>query len=577
MANQGDTGVSKSGKPIWFDGQNWMYGTPPERPTHVADANNDGQVGWGEDVGAAIQSGLRRGVAGIAGLPGAIINTMDDARVAMGGESSGIRMPGFPEAQRGVNKAFDAGNDATFGNNIQTDYKPATGTGRYAQTGAEFFVGSPLAGGKAAQALAATGASAAGSQGAADVANFLAPGSGLAEGVARVAGAVGGPMALNAGLKTFTPQQTGTPAHRKAVAALQDDGVQLTGGQVSGNKNYLSQEAATTAGQELIENSVDTFTKAAMQKAIDPRLRSVVQYKMNDFDNAGAVADALDQTRKVMDDLAAGNQLRTSAGLIDDVDTIAGQYGKQVGHYNKSPYFDNIVEDLKKGDLSGQDFQIMRTTLRELAEGGDGVTRNAASKVLTAITDAMETQLAQSGRSDIVDLYRGARQTFRDLKTLERAFGTAGAVETGNITPAALGSSTKARDGAVAMMDDTKSTFSSLVRNGRKALTLPKTSGTAENLQALGAQASGPALAGATIGTSMFGPAGGVIGGVGGAAYPMLRNRMRASGMGQAAAKGLMEFESLPGMSLNTGAARSAVQAPSAPTRPWWEEDEKRR
>lgn len=582
MAQAGDTGTSKSGKPIWFDGTQWMYGSPPApdpaAPIHVADANSDGKVSFGEDVGAAIQSGLRRGTAGVVGLPGAIMNTFDDARVALGGESHGHRFMGFPEAQQKMDQVWDAANNLTGSPNIPTGYQPTTGPGRYAQTGAEFFVGAPMAGGKAAQALGATAASALGSQGAADVANRLAPGSGTAEAVARLGGAIAGPMAASSALKTFTPNPKGTKAHQQAVSKLQDEGVELTGGQTSGDRTILSQEAATTAGRELIENATNTYTRAAMRKAVDPRVANHVRYNLGEFDNAGAVADALDQTRTLMDDLASGNTLNTTQSLLDEAGDIASRYNKQVGHYNKSPYFDSVLDDLKNnGTLSGEDFQIMRTTLRELAEGGDGVTRNAASKMLTALTDAMENQLVRQGKSEVVDLYRGARQTFRDLKTLEDAFGMAGTLETGNLTPAALGSAAKRKDGASSMLRDTAATFSSLVRNGRKALILPKTSGTAENLAAMSGAATGPGLLGATLGQAVAGPGGAIVGGAAGASVPILRNRIRASGIGQAAAKGHLQYESLPGMRLNTSKVRSATQAPASITRPWWEEEEKRR
>jgi len=187
-----------------------------------------------------------------------------------------------------------------------------------------------------------------------------------------------------------------------------------------------------------------------------------------------------------MDDLAARNSVPITTELFEEVFEVAQDYKKKLSTSEKSPYFENLAEEMVNlagaGQLRGAEFQRIRSDLSELTTK-DGITKGAAVKVIRALEAAMGEQIKKGRNVEDIALYRDVRKGYSDLMVLEDAAKRNR--DTGfNISPAALANAARKKDAQSYVYG--RDTFSDLYRAADEVLTSAgNPSGTANTLKAL--------------------------------------------------------------------------------------------
>ena len=444
-----------------------------------------------EDLTKAIGAGANSALAGIIGLPGALTNAVEMGmdQLGLGSRDADNRAFGFPEATAAINQVreklppFLAGTDPTF--------EPQTRAGRMLKTGSELAASGGAGGARkmAQQVLAPTLLSEGGRE--------AFEGS-ILETPAQIAGLMAGGKALDVAENTLAGGKV-DPRRLEAVDTLRNAGVEPTAGQATGQPSLAFAEEATRSGQAKRQGAVDQFTDAAITQAIPPSFRNRVQFEpgMMPQDKMEKLRTTLTST---MDDLAARNSVPITTELFEEVFEVAQDYKKKLSTSEKSPYFENLAEEMVDlagaGQLRGAEFQRIRSDLSELTTK-DGITRGAAVKVIRALEDAMGKQIAKGRNTEDIALYRDVRKGYSDLMVLEDAAKKNKDVEF-NITPSALAIAARSKDKQSYVYG--RDTFSDLYRAGNTILTrADNPSGTANTLKAMAPYAA-PVAAGALTG-----------------------------------------------------------------------------
>jgi hypothetical protein len=444
-----------------------------------------------EDLTKAIGAGANSALAGIIGLPGALTNTVEMGmdQLGLGSRDADNRAFGFPEATAAINQVreklppFLAGTDPTF--------EPQTRAGRMLKTGSELAASGGAGGARkmAQQVLAPTLLSEGGRE--------AFEGS-ILETPAQIAGLMAGGKALDVAENTLAGGKV-DPRRLEAVDTLRNAGIEPTAGQATGQSSLAFAEEATRSGQAKRQGAVDQFTDAAITQAIPPSFRDRVQ-----FEPGTMPQDKMEKLRttltSTMDDLAARNSIPITTELFEEVFEVAQDYKKKLSTSEKSPYFENLAEEMVNlagaGQLRGAEFQRIRSDLSELTTK-DGITRGAAVKVIRALEDAMGEQIAKGRNVEDIALYRDVRKGYSDLMVLEDAAKKNKDVEF-NITPSALAIAARSKDKQSYVYG--RDTFSDLYRAGNTILTrADNPSGTANTLKAMAPYAA-PVAAGALTG-----------------------------------------------------------------------------
>lgn len=483
----------------------------------------------GEDVGAAIGSGMERAASGIIGLPGAVLNTVEMGldKIGMGMRDEGDRSFGFPEAMAFVDRVTGDERLPDMAKGVGTDYEPQTTAGKYVQTGAD-FVGSMVAPGSGTRVVRNALAPALVSETAGQATENTA-----LEAPARILGALFGGRTLDVFENALMGGRV-DPKYAAAVKALEARGVRPTAGQATDSPTLLAAESSSRAGGALLSTADQSFTQAALQTAIPKSLRSVIDVPRG-TDPLEAVDTIKTGIGSVMDQLAARNSVPINDNLRGAFDLVAKKYKQVASAGGKSPYFESLVEELKSvTDLSGQGYQYHRSQISSLTKSPDPLTRDAAITTLGLLDDAMEASIRNQGNKTDVARYRDARTGYRDALILEKTLlGPAARDVDPVITPIALSNATKSKD--IKGYLKRESVFSDLSRNANTVLKKTPDSGTANRLAA-GVQALQPGALGASAGYAMSGgnPTMAVVGGALGQLAPPLRNRILASPAAQA-------------------------------------------
>ena len=484
--------------------------TPDSRPKWTENIWGDGEIDTvGEDIGAAIGSGMERGIAAIPGLPGAIANTVNMAR---GTYDENDRYFGFPEAMA---KMDEITGDAGVG----TGYQPETREGKFFQTGADFFAGAVMPG----AAFNNLGRTVVAPAMLSESLGQLTEGTKL-EPYARMLGGLFGGRSADVVESALAGGKV-SKEHMRAVDALRAKGVKPTAGQATNHERLLNAEAKTGKGA-LLEASDDSFTDAVIQTSIPSALRSEINVPVG-TNATDAVVEIRRGTGKVMDDLAANNQFDVTPDIQLGFQRLSAVYDDTVSAGGKSNFFENLSNQLANTEsIGGEGYQYYRTQLGRLAQSPDASTREAALDARTILDDAMEASIKARGNKTELARYKAARQGYRDLLIVERALQAASARGSRPvITPASLGGATKAKDAMGYVQGRTS--FDSLIRNGADVLKKTNESGTAGNIFTTMGGNMIPASMGASLGTAMgFDPLYSALAGV--AASP-LRNKTLAS------------------------------------------------
>lgn len=349
---------------------------------------------------------------------------------------------------------------------------------------------------------------------------------------------------------------TVTPERQAAAAVLQQEGVPVTAGQLSGSKKlrYAEGELGGNRAADIAEQQGHAFTDAAMRRAGGNGLAT--------SDNLAALNTRLGQE---FEGISARNTMRVDQQFGQDVGQTLNRYGRLLDAQQR-PVINRITDDLvdrlqaNNGTLPGTEYQAIRSDLSLAARSTNNQALAGAFRGLrNALDNAMERSInpADAGR------WGELRRHYGNSKVLERAaVGGGEDAGMGIISPARLrmAASTGNRGGYARGQGD----FAELAKAGQALMTPLPQSGTAPRLAARNLGAMIPTALGATAGAP-GGILGSMAGAAVGAALPRIAGAAMMSRPGQAyltnqllAGQMTPEMRAIMGLlSTNTGLAAS--------------------
>lgn len=471
------------------------------------------------DVAKSFGSGVVRGAAGLADLPGMATRPttylIEKAAEAVTGNPVDLQpaMDRFMPVIGGGTKYTKAATSAAPG---AMQYDPETRAGRYAQTTGEFVPG------------AVAGAVTMGASVPASVARFgIVPGvASEAAGQATEGTPWEAPARIAAAVAAGSPRAIGTKPRKVAesvddsVRFLEGQGVRLSAGQRADDMAIKGREQATQAGKALQDQALDDFTKSVLTR---------IRGQGSRWDRGNLTA-AGQRIGGMFDDVAARTTIQADTQLatgvraaIDDVDS-APKSLRDIA---------DAIEDMATrpggGVIDGATYQRWASIAGKASKSGNPNTREAAIGIRGALDDAL--QRYASGE-DVATLGT-ARQLYRDLLIVERAATSAGATG-GKIPPAALRSAAKSVLGNRAYIG-ARSEMSELGRHGANIMPGPYGPEAVERSRGIVDSMVGAGIGG-SLGSAVGMP--GIGAALGAAAGPQAVNRAIASTPGQALLKG---------------------------------------
>lgn len=321
-----------------------------------------------------------------------------------------------------------------------------------------------------------------------------------------------------------------TPERRAAADVLQREGVELTAGQISGNRTLRFKEAEMGGARmaERMEQQAEQFTSAALRRAgIDaPRATPEV------------LQGASNRIGQVFDDIGSRNALVADREFANDLADVFRTYGYRTPESQRAPIVQKLGADIVNGlaggnRMPGDVYNGLASTLaREArAAGADTNLSKALYGLREALDDALERSMKRAGSEDMPALLQ-ARREWRNLVTLEKAAGAAGEnAALGLISPSALRNATATTQGRRNYVHG-RGDFADLARAGEALMKPLPDSGTAGRLRAQGLTTLMPTIFGAGAGGaygSQNGPEGAMIGALAGAAAPWAMGRALTS------------------------------------------------
>lgn len=452
-----------------------------EQPSAVAPAATE--PSWGDtamDVGASLVSGVGRGVAGLAGLPG----TVQD--LANSGLSWATGMPELPRSPLSSSKMQEGLSTVTGG---ASDYEAKTTPGEYAGTVGEFIPGALIPGGNISNLLRFGVLPGLASEGAGQ----LTEGTGI-EPYARVAAALAAPMLPALASRAISPFSGAiSPERQRAIAALQGEGVPLTAGQRTGSKGLQYMEAELGGGRaaSMMDDQSRAFTEAATSRAGAQGLAT--------GDNLAANSDRLG---KGFEAISARNTLVPDRQMAQDMAGVLTEYQKVLPTAQREivkNMADDIVGTISKngGSIPGDIYQKTRSRLSRMATNSKADPEYAGA--LRGLRNTLDDAMNRSIRPEDASEWATLRKQWGNQKTLENAAAASGEnAALGRISPGSLKqAASSGRRGSYAK---TQGDFDELARSGQAVMSPLPNSGTAGRIRAqnLGAPllAGGGALAG---------------------------------------------------------------------------------
>ena len=260
-------------------------------------------------------------------------------------------------------------------------------------------------------------------------------------------------------------------SHLSDIATLQREGIPLTAGDITGNKNLRVVESQLSSGRN---EAQDTALK---QAAFNRAGETIGDRSIKGKD--GAVDTMMKRTGGVFDTLAGRNTLYADPQLSTDLTDVYRKYNGMPGLY--SPEVVNAVtaatgrvqQVLQHGGvISGPDYRTLRSDLRDAAMNATDTDKAQGLHAVTnALDSAMERSVQANNPSD-AGAFAKANRDYRNALVLQDWAGAA------NMTPATLAQSAKRIYGKkqyVRGMDD----FSDLAEAARNVMKQYPDSGTA--------------------------------------------------------------------------------------------------
>lgn len=364
------------------------------------------------------------------------------------------------------------------------------------------------------------------------------------------------PAVVGAAKRVISPARA--PAAKvRAAGVLQQEGVELTAGQATGNKNLQFREAELggNAAGDFMERQTEQFTSAALRRAGVQANRATPDVVDTAFSTIG----------QQFDDLAARNGLQTDARFVQDLQGAWRRFDNVTNANTRPPFVERMLQDIAArmrtgyAFLDGNWFKATRSELARVSRTtSNPELKEAIGDLMGAFDDAMERTLRQSNPADL-GAWREARRLYRNMLVIEDAIGRAGEqAADGIISPQALRGAALRQNKRSFVRG--RSEFTDLANAGVSAMTPLPNSGTAGRLNAKTFMPIGAAT-GATVG-SVAGLPGAFVGGLAGAAAPWAVGRAMLSGPGRAYLQNQVAARPIGGLASLLGAAAARSEQP---------------
>lgn len=403
------------------------------------------------DVVKSAASGVGQGMGDVAGMAGDARDAADWVsrnipRVAGGEALSPEQAQARDTAQRNNSIVPRLPSPLDFlpssekvnnfvGNLVGGWHKPETTAGEYAGTIGRFAPMAAAMPGKLGANLASGTAGAVASE----TGGQLTKGTEM-EPYARLAGALGGSMALPALSRAITPNVV-SPERQALVDALQSEGVPLTAGQKTGSKPLQWAEShlgdlpgSGGAAQAMKEQQLGSFTAAALRRAGVDSERATPAVVNQGFKDIGSGIDAV----------TGRNTLSMDPQFAHDIGQTVQTYIGNVNPAARAPaaskWAQDIIDIAQNGaQIDGRAYQQMRSRLTNMAQStGDNDLRNYYKGLRNSLDSAMERSVQATNPTDAGSLGE-LRSQWGNLKDISRASGAGGEMAAqGYITPQQL-------------------------------------------------------------------------------------------------------------------------------------------
>jgi hypothetical protein len=455
----------------------------------------------------ALGQGTANGIMGIYGLPGGIEWLGRKGINLVGGNvSEETKLPTYGDIKGFVHELTG-----------EKDYEPQSVPEEYARTLGEFTPGVVGPGGLLGKALS-IGAGA----GASETAGQLTKGT-AAEPWARMGAGLAGALAPSVGARMITPSPAPARLPRD-IAALDAEGVRLTAGQRSGNKQL--QWAESVAGdtsfagpraRDFAEAQNADFTRAVLRRIGE-----------NGDDWRAVYPQARDRIGQAFNNFGNNTDIRLDVDMFNDLNQAHATYTGLLSPNLRAPIVEEILQDLQPAAqalgqggqpiLSGHQYNTWRSRLVELAEKApEHTTQRAINDIVEAFDDALQ----RSAPPHMADAIGEARRQYRHLM-LVRDVATRAGQDTarGFLSPAGVRGSSAAGQTNKNYYASGQGDLTDLALAGESVLKPLPQSGTSPREQVSGLLTALGASAGGALGLP-FGPVGAGAGIMAGALAPV--------------------------------------------------------
>lgn len=494
----------------------------------------------GDAAGEALAStgaGLSRGMTSLADLPGLAVSAGGQLGLWLQKKAGLIDEQQADNAQGllGAWQVPRTGSGDTFRTAARgatggaSEYRSDTTLGQYAGTAAEFIPGAlALGGASIGNALRYGLLPGVASETAGQLTSGTAVEPWARAGAAMAAAPVGN--ALEAGTRRAISPYGGADQGRQALAQVLDDaGVPLSAGQRVGSEALRRREGMTAGGQALNEAQREALTRAALRTA--------------GSDASRATPEVLAATAKriggVFDDVARGVDVRPDPATVNALARANDTYKQLAPKSSQAPIVGEVVRQMTAAFRSGRSVPAAtvnswRSNLSKLTTSSDNATRAAAAEAMDALDTAMTQTLTSMGRTNDAARLAEARTQWRNFVAIQKAATGAGeGAAAGILSPSALRNAV-VQQGRAAYAQGRRGDLGELSRAAEGVIKALPTSGTAENIRALGVPMLGWTGAGAGLGAALGGPVGAAVGSGAGTAIPGLLGAIRMSRPAQA-------------------------------------------
>ena len=514
-------------------GQAPPYAAQDWQPVDLS-AYPEAEPGMMGDVLRAGGAGLARGAAGLADVPGAIMG----AGASLGAAAARGLGFGSPESEQSAQQVMQMAAPMQSGQLRErvaedtggySEFRGETTPGRYAGTVGEFLPGAAAFGGGGLANVLRYGVA----PGlASEAAGQATEGTEIEPYARLVAALLAGPVvnAAEGGIRRLISPHGGADAGRLSLAQVLDDfDVPVSAGQRVGNEALRRREGMTAAGQRLNEAQREAMTSAALRTA--------------GTDARRATPEVLEQTARrigaVFDDVARGVDVVPDPNAVNALAAANQTYSSLAPSASRAPIIGEVFRRVSSAYRSGNTIpastlNTWRSRLSSMTTSSDSATRQAAIEAMRALDDSLSATLTASGRSADVARLAEARGQWRNFLAIQRAATGAGeGAAAGVLTPSALRNAV-VQQGRASYAQGGRGDLGELARAAEGVIRPLPTSGTAENMRALGVPAWGLSGGGAAAGYGLGGAMGGMAGAAIGAAAPQIAGAARMSGFGQA-------------------------------------------